>query len=182
EVSFQIAQQQYRQNQSKPPVPLVRAGKQDPISHKRDVVAIQANLKAIVAKFPHTEGGSHAAALLAEIESKNLSIQTEEVLIPHENIRAYIQYKNVDQITLHLYRVASEVGMVQRNDQKKLLNSIGNQKPLRTWQQALPGSQDLEGHTTEIKIDALPSGNYIIAATTSKDSPKDSSLLVAAPF
>ncbi|MNS65921.1 MG2 domain protein [compost metagenome] len=78
----------------------------------------------------------------------------QSVQIPAQPVLASIGYKNVGNIEMMLYKLSPE----DFTDQDPNLKG----KPLRTWQQALPNSDDLKAHRAEIKIDALPLGQYVL--------------------
>ena len=46
---------------------------------------------------------------------------------------------------------------------------MSSQKSIRNWQQNLPWPEDYKNHSTEIKIDALPVGEYAVLASASPD-------------
>ena len=54
---------------------------------------------------------------------------------------------------------------LENQHDEKYWAAITNAKPVTAWQQALPATNDLQQHSTEIKIDALPSGDYILTAS-----------------
>ncbi|MEO8403485.1 MAG: alpha-2-macroglobulin family protein [Chitinophagaceae bacterium] len=60
--------------------------------------------------------------------------------------------------------------------------ALNNTTPIKSWEQALPATTDLLSHTTEIKIDGLPSGQYILLASTSKNFSKGEAMLGARVF
>jgi hypothetical protein len=50
---------------------------------------------------------------------------------------------------------------------------------LRAWEQTLPDTKDLQEHKTEVKIDGLPAGEYLLIAANNKDF-KDKNTVVGA--
>ena len=55
-------------------------------------------------------------------------------------------------------------------------------KPIRSWEQSLPATNDLQQHSAEIKIDALPAGEYLLVASTDKDFSGKKTILGARLF
>ena len=55
-------------------------------------------------------------------------------------------------------------------------------KPVQSWQQSLPATNDLQQHSAEIKMDALPAGEYILLASTDKDFSGKKTILGARFF
>jgi uncharacterized protein YfaS (alpha-2-macroglobulin family) len=137
----------------------------------RNLPEIKMQLEAIISKFPKSEGAINAQNLLVQINLQQLSLQTEQVNIPNENIKALVTYKNLSSVYLKLYRFPHHIGNNGRENTDSILEKLKKLTPLRTWQQALPGGEDMEDHSAEIKVDALPTGNYaLIASDGSKDS------------
>ncbi|MBK5269975.1 MAG: alpha-2-macroglobulin, partial [Bacteroidia bacterium] len=54
--------------------------------------------------------------------------------------------------------------------------------PLRSWQQPLPATNDLQQHSVEIKIDAVPVGEYLLIASNDKDFSGSKTILGARFF
>lgn len=145
----------------------------------RDLPAIKTRLQKIVAKYPGTEGAANALNLIRSLDAASMAVKTEEVNIPNENIRALITYQNIANTYLRIYRVPSEVNASQSYQSEALLKEITTRKPLREWTQELPGAADMEQHSTEVKIDALPAGTYVFV-TSMKPDPAISDNIVSA--
>jgi len=64
----------------------------------------------------------------------------------------------------------------------KFWNKILATPALRNWQQDLPATSDLQQHAVEIKIDALPAGDYLLLVSTDKNYNARKSLLGARLF
>ena len=65
---------------------------------------------------------------------------------------------------------------------EKYWSAIIAAKPVRSWEQALPATNDLQQHSAEIKIDALPAGEYLLIASTDKNFTGKKTLLGARIF
>ncbi|KAA5536999.1 alpha-2-macroglobulin [Taibaiella lutea] len=170
---FLIAQQQMNEGENY--VPVYR--KMPKKKSNRNLPAIQQQLVSIISKFPKSEGAVNAQNLLNQINEVSLSLQAEQVNIPDENIKALVIYKNVPTVFLKLYKVPFKTNMYEYTSEDSLLNNIQKLQPLRTWQQLLPGIADLEQHSAEIKIDALPMGSYALIAS-SKENIADKDQIV----
>jgi uncharacterized protein YfaS (alpha-2-macroglobulin family) len=170
---FLIAQQQMNEGDNN--VPVYR--KMPKKKNNGNLPVIQQQLISIISKFPKSEGAVNAQNLLNQINATSLSVQTEQVNIPDENIKALVAYKNVSTIFLKLYRVPFKNNRYEYTSEDSLLNNIQKLQPLRAWQQSLPDTSDLEQHSTEIKIDALPKGNYVLV-TSSKETISDKDQII----
>lgn len=144
---------------------------------------IKKQLQTIVAKFPKSEGGINAQNLINRISSQEVSLQTESVNIPNENIKALVTYKNVAAVFLTLYKLSAISSQDNYEGEDSLLIRIQKMTPLRNWKQDVPGANDMEQHSTEIKVDALPAGRYALVASSAIGvAPDDSQVVVYSEF
>ncbi|MGK6351854.1 alpha-2-macroglobulin family protein [Parapedobacter sp. DT-150] len=147
-----------------------------------DLEVLKNQLDALIARFPDTEGAANATQLRHTLTSKSLNLQTEEVALPAENSKALLTYRNLDQVYLRIYRIPSSWDVRQRGlkeaEQANLL--AGN--PLKQWESALPGSGDYREHRTELKIDPLPAGSFLLVASATPDFTSGDNILHAVPF
>lgn len=133
------------------------------------LVTIRQQIKQRLAAQPTpSEGNNNMQQLLSQIEAKELHTQAESVNIPGQPFRILVQYKNVDTI---YYRLLDK----KLADNVKLRNDSTYWKEMATLAytkaslQALPVTNDYRQNKVEIKIDALPSGQYILLASNNKN-------------
>src|SRR5690606_5260591 len=144
---------------------------------------LKTKLEHIVATYPQSEGAAHATQLLQQINQKEFAVQLEEVNIPHQNIKALISYRNINSVHLTVYKMPTDFETSSvHNNQRYAYEQLGHLNPLATWQQQLTGAADMEMHRTEIKVDALPVGNYLIVAGVNPGLDTAGNLLHVAPF
>lgn len=129
--------------------------------------SVVAELKALMRKYPKTTGAQHAAALLADIERPSIGLELEEAYLPNENIKALIRYANIDKVKLNLYRSTVQTSHMPLREQQLI----------KTWEQALPNSQDYRAHSVEVKVEPLPIGTYILEIANKEKSLSTSVLL-----
>src|SRR5690606_4994334 len=107
----------------------------------------------------------------------------EEVYVPDENIKVLVRYKNVPQVYLNVYRVAQDMDLFQYNDiNKQWLPRLRQLKPLKSVLHQLPGAGDMKAHSTELKIDALPKGAYLVVAALKENIDAQEQLLSVIPI
>jgi len=112
------------------------------------------------------EGWTNSYNLLREINKPAFSFQIEKVNVPGQPFRALIQYKNLASLNLRLIKADSATKMRLREmHNEKNWQSLVSVPALRNWKQTLPATNDLQQHYVEVKIDALPIGEYILLAT-----------------
>ncbi|WP_118972280.1 alpha-2-macroglobulin family protein [Taibaiella koreensis] len=166
QVAYLIAVQQMGQQPARPfkgrtqPAP-VKNRKPD-----RDLRRIKADLEQIVAKYPGTEGAVNAWNLIRSLDASSLTVNIEDVNLPSEPVKALVQYKNRNKVYLSLFRVPNNIKIQNYEQEEVLLKQIAGLSPVKKWEQALPGSDDMEDHSTEVKIEALPAGAYLLVASS----------------
>ena len=124
----------------------------------------------ILKQKEQSEGWVNCYNLLNSITKPRFSFNIEKVNLPAQPFRLLLDYYNLSSIH---FRV------LQNNEtlQKELANRSGDDywnmlaamTPLRSWQQAVPDTKDLQSHKVELKIDGLPAGEYILLASNNKE-------------
>jgi hypothetical protein len=117
-----------------------------------------------------SEGKINAHNLLNTINSRHLQFNVEKVNLPGQPFRAYVKFRNIGKLYLRILKADENLKKQLENQyDDKYWPAIIAATPLKTWQQELPATNDLQQHSTEIKIDALPTGEYILVATDQND-------------
>jgi uncharacterized protein YfaS (alpha-2-macroglobulin family) len=126
-----------------------------------------------------TEIWAQSYNLLAEIKRKALSFQLEKVNIPDQPFRALVSYRDVPTAYFRLIKAdeRTKKTLEDRYEGDKYWNALINAPSTRSWSQALPATGDLQMHSTEVKIDALPVGEYILLASSTEKPDLKQSIL-----
>jgi uncharacterized protein YfaS (alpha-2-macroglobulin family) len=144
--------------------------------------------KSLAEKGIQIAAGEPAADLCYQVLNnlilKDLSLQSEQVNLPTKPFRTLVSYKNLDKIYLRVVSVNENFKQSLRDAQQdyrdttnKYWRMIRDRQPVKTWEQALPGSDDYRSHTTEIKVDGLPIGSYMILASAKPSFQLDDNIL-----
>ena len=113
-----------------------------------------------------TEAWASSYNLLQQIESPSFSFQIEKVNLPLQPFRALVTYKNVETLNFRLIRTDDFLKKQSENIyDENFWSALVNANAVRNWQQKLPATNDLQQHSVEIKIDALPVGEYYLLAS-----------------
>ncbi|MGH2664984.1 carboxypeptidase-like regulatory domain-containing protein [Flavobacterium sp.] len=111
---------------------------------------------------------TYKKAILAKnrITSKNLGLKLLKQIYTKENSRAFINYKNTDNITFSFYRI----GQNRFNNEK--FNSIQNDSivaliiknkiPVKKASYSLENKKDYFPYTTEVLLPQLETGHYLV--------------------
>lgn len=142
--------------------------------------------REIIKKFPDSEGGANAANSLHQLLLSSLSLQVEKVNTIAEPFRALVQFKNTDNIYLRLITltdaIEQQLNTNNYTEQDAYWKKLANLAALKSWQQELPAFDDLRGHSAEIKVDGLPAGKYLLAASQKSDFSTGDNTMSSAAF
>ena len=135
-------------------------------------------------KFPESEGGINAKNLLNQILHKDLSLTSEKVNIPGEPFRTLVTYKNFSSLNFRIIEMTPQFKkLIESNDVNDALwKKLIAQRFVRSWKQNLVATDDYLSHSVEIKVDALPVGQYALLASVSNDFNLDKNPLAVQYF
>ncbi len=151
-----------------------KAGSYDPVkdtAHRyayKDALAI---CEKVTARQEPGEGKSNCQQLQQQILTRSISLQTEKVNIPGQPFRTLVEYRNFTQLWFRIVNInkntRESLGRNEYEDDywKKLVHLPA----LRSFSQSFPDTKDYQLHRAEIKVDALPTGQYAIIASTNPD-------------
>ncbi len=152
-------------------------------THRYDKVKAKEICEKILAQKDSSEGKINCYNLLHEINKKDLQFSVEKVNIPGQPFRVLIQYRNFSDLHLRLVKADEKLkNEIDNHDDEKFWNKLIGAPVLRGWDQGLPVTNDLQKHAAEIKIDALPPGDYVLLVSAGKDFDIKNSLLGATLF
>lgn len=110
------------------------------------------------------------------IISKNLSSVSEIVNLPNKPFRCLVKYRNVDTLYYRILKLPLEAtGYRERTD--LIIKKLCSTKALTEKMQWLPITGDYQEHRVEIKIDALPVGEYVLLSSSGKNFDTNSDFL-----
>lgn len=146
---------------------------------------IKDKLEKVIADFPESEGGILAKQLLQQILGKGLSLVVEEVALPDEPLKMLVNYRNVSKASIRLVRLDNTnqkwVGSYHGYEEKRNKELL-TLPALKQWDERLPGTEDYDEHSTELKIDALPRGTYAVLISAKEDFSSQDNIISYAVF
>jgi hypothetical protein len=117
-------------------------------------------------RFPKSEGGVNAKNAILQTGQPSLNIETEQVNVPLQPFRSLVKYKNIKTLYLRVIKTTrEELKSLDRREYEKLWKAYTEMKPVKSWNINLPDLQDYQEHATEIKIEGLPAGTYLLLAS-----------------
>lgn len=158
------------------------------IHKKQDQVYSISNAKIlldeIVKKHPESEGGINAQNLIITILRPRLNVTVEKVNVPGTPFRALVEYKNVNTIWLRILALTPELKkqITEKYNNEDLFQNLKKQPAINSWSQPLPPMKDYLEHSVELKINALPVGEFVVLASGNENFSLDKNPLEAQYF
>jgi hypothetical protein len=123
--------------------------------------------KKVIAQTQLTEGKANCSNLLQEIESKQLSITSEKVNVPNKPFRSLLNYRNTSKAWFRIVKIDQKKfeEMGQNRWEDSYWKDLTALKPTVSFSYNLPATEDHQQHSTEIKVNALPVGTYLLLAS-----------------
>ena len=116
-----------------------------------------------IQKFPNSFGAKSCKNLQASILNKQLNVTAEEINMANKPILALIDYKNIKQVFVKVLAFDKDNRKAfDRMDYGKRLSYLNRLSSLQSASYQLPDDGDYRSHTTEIKIDPLNFGEYLV--------------------
>ncbi len=150
-------------------------------THRYELVKAQKILDKILQQKEQNEGWINAYNLSKELNRPQFSFEIEKVNLPDEPFRMRVAFKNINQIYLRIIPATEDLKKktIQRRNESTFFKTLTAASPLKEWEQKLPHNTDLQQHATEIKMEALPKGEYFIVASYQKNFKDTSNILAA---
>ena len=138
----------------------------------------------VIKKFPESEGGINAKNLLIQILHEEINLTSEKVNVPGQSFRTLVNYKNISSINLRIIELtpAFKTLLEKNEDNDQLWKKLISQKFIKSWKQELPKTNDYRSHSVEIRIDALPVGQYALLSSVAEDFNLDKNPLAVQYF
>jgi hypothetical protein len=139
-------------------------------THRFDRLKAKDICEKILLQKDSSEGKINCYNLLNQLNSKSLQFSVEKVNVPGLPFRSLVKYRNFNTLYLRVIRADEHLKKQLENQyDEKYWMALTAANPLKSWQQLLPLTGDMQEHSVEIKIDALPAGEYVLAASNEKD-------------
>lgn len=126
-----------------------------------------------------SEGISNCYNLIRQINEKTIRITTEKVNLPNKPFRALVSYRNIEKAFFRIIPVTQSFynDFVQRSWDDSIWRTLKDQSAHMQLSFELPASEDKQLHATEIRIPALPTGSYILLASSNERFDVNENLL-----
>ncbi|MCU0333467.1 MAG: hypothetical protein MUF62_00300, partial [Chitinophagaceae bacterium] len=133
-------------------------------------------------RHPGTLWADKAAYLLANLKKPVLKLQLEKVNGVNLPFLARVEFTNTPTVYFKLIPATKALESFEYRDENEWWKKLLQQPATRQWQQALPAMGDYRAHSAEVKIDALPTGEYWLVASANADFATGKNALSACQF
>ena len=150
---------------------LVRlAGKYNPFDdeelHRWDNIRALEVCEDAQARWPESRGARSCRGLSASIQRSVLSIETASVIPVGKHFLGRVEFSNVPAVSTSIVKISREVldrlNRSRNDDRRSMLKSLSESESAVRQSFELPDESDFQRHTTEISLEPLRHGLYII--------------------
>lgn len=122
--------------------------------------------KVIIQK-DSSEGKLNCQNLVREITRRELNLQTEKVNVPGQAFRTLLNWRNFTQLSIRVVKMDAKTRESLGNNtwDDEYWKKLVKLPAVKTFRTTLPDTRDYQKHAVEIKIDALPVGEYALVAS-----------------
>ncbi len=131
--------------------------------YKNDYKIVENICQSIIKNTKDTNIVNQAKNLLAQINKKYLQAEIEQINIPNEKFAIKLDYRNIDKVFVEIYSMDDkEYDKLTIDYGKDFLQKLKSKKILKKYTFKLVNPDDKQLHSTEIVLDGLPLGEYLI--------------------
>ena len=162
----------------------IEANRNKDISSTNSVKKAKEILDELIKKYPGSEGGINAQNLLNQLLHPTIHLTTEKINVPAQPFRTLVTYQNFNTVYFRLIALTPELkkNLTKNYDNDAVFKKLTSQKNIRSWKQDLPKVDDYLSHSVEVKIDALPVGEYALLGSADENFILDKNPLAAQYF
>ncbi len=132
-------------------------------------------LEAVAGKKSDIYEAIQCKNLLRTITEPQIECTVEKGNIPNTPLKALIGYKNLNSVIVAVYKLENALPALadkwQENGENTITQLLTANKPVQQWDIVLKNLNDLQKHYTEIKIDPLAAGKYLLVITEAGTKP-----------
>ncbi len=162
----------------------VKAHQNKDTASNYSVIKAKNILDQIIKEYPKSQGGINAQNLRNTILHPTVNLTTEKINVPSLPFRTLVTYQNLNTLYFRIVSLTPDLKkyLAKNNDNDNVFRKIISQKTIRNWKQDLPKLDDYLSHSAEIKIDALPVGQFILLSSEDENFSLDKNPLAAQYF
>jgi uncharacterized protein YfaS (alpha-2-macroglobulin family) len=157
--------------------------------HKWDYKKAYDICEAAKKRFPDSDGAILCENLQEDILNKSINAELEEVNAPGLPFRGLISYRNFTDLHYRIIKVTrDEVYKLRRkldkeynkDREEEFIRYFIAKNPVKTGNYKLPDDGDYQEHKLEVKLEAIPEGEYMVLFSHAADFKTDANGLAYA--
>lgn len=122
-------------------------------------------------RFPDSDGAILCENLQEDIATKSISAEVEEINIPNIPFRSRVSYRNFTELHYRIIKITrDEVQKLRKkldseynlDREEEFLKYFIGKNVVKTGRYSLPDDGDYQEHSVEVKLDAVPEGEYMV--------------------
>ncbi|HOX82803.1 MAG TPA: MG2 domain-containing protein [Chryseolinea sp.] len=122
-------------------------------------------------RFPNSDGAIRCENMQDDMRTKSISASIEENNIPGGVFRARVEYRNFTDLHYRIIKTNRDEVLAQRKKwernykvdrEQKFIEYFAAKTPMKSGKFVLPDDKDYQQHNIEVKLDALPAGEYMV--------------------
>jgi len=118
--------------------------------------------KEYLEKYPTSKGAPYLKNLTEQIEIQSLSVTMEEVVPVNKAHLIRVEFQNINDLHLKVVSIKDEnFDQLLRLNQEELKPYLNRLPAVKEWSKSV-NSSDYNTHATELIVDPLPSGSYVL--------------------
>jgi uncharacterized protein YfaS (alpha-2-macroglobulin family) len=146
--------------------------------HKLDLKKAYAICDGALKRFPKSDGAIQCENLQEDLRQKSIAAVVEGNNLPDQAFRSRIEYANFTSLYYRIIKTTRETVAAQRKSlekvdydkrEQKFLQYFLAQPVVKSGSFTLPDDGDYQTHSLEVKLDAVPVGEYMIVFSNLAD-------------
>ncbi|HEX8546262.1 MAG TPA: alpha-2-macroglobulin family protein, partial [Cytophagaceae bacterium] len=141
---------------------------------------------AAIKRFPESYGAASCMQLINNIKTKGINANVEKINLPNQPFLIRLEYRNIAKTHWRIVGVNPEEILAQRkrwenkyqvNQEAKFLEYFILKPIIASGQAKLPQEDDFQTHSTQIKLEGLDPGSYMVLMSTEENFQSKQSVL-----
>lgn len=133
-------------------------------------------------KYPNTYGAKQCQSLKSQLLLKELSISSENAIIPNTITKVLIDYKNINKAYLKIVKFDPNKRDKNRYSGDRLIDELGKRKAVYEKELDLTDPKDFNNHSIEVMIPKLEKGFYYVVLSSAKNFKGEEEAVTYLPF
>lgn len=123
-----------------------------------------------IATYPGSYGAQRCQSLLVDITRRNMILSVPEVIVPNQPELVGLTFTNLNRLYLKIYRIAEGQFREIRSiyDPEEKIKRLEQLELVRAWEQSIPNEGDYWTHHSELALEPLPEGYYLLLASNNE--------------